>query len=147
MSRGSAVSILLQSPLRRVDFLLSVTYWDVDHVQNPKEMSDTSRKAARSFPVNRPGRRNDDYLEKVMVRITYVGSGVPRIDMRLFRRSVYGSLECPMRLTGFYAVPALLIAVSVAIRFGAKASTVTSRVMLITAVCSKVRGGGTSPTV
>ena len=42
---------------------------------NPKDMSDHLKDAGTFIPGYRPGRRTADYLEKVMVRITYVGAG------------------------------------------------------------------------
>ncbi|MCH1495740.1 MAG: preprotein translocase subunit SecY, partial [Rubripirellula sp.] len=39
---------------------------------NPKEMSDNLRDSGTFIPGYRPGKRTTDYLEKVMVRITYV---------------------------------------------------------------------------
>ena len=42
---------------------------------NPKDMSDNLKDYGTFIPGYRPGRRTADYLEKVMVRITYVGAG------------------------------------------------------------------------
>jgi preprotein translocase subunit SecY len=42
---------------------------------NPKDMSDNLKNYGTFIPGYRPGRRTADYLEKVMVRITYVGAG------------------------------------------------------------------------
>ena len=42
---------------------------------NPKDMADNLKNYGTFIPGYRPGRRTADYLEKVMVRITYVGSG------------------------------------------------------------------------
>ena len=40
---------------------------------NPKDMADNLKNYGSFIPGYRPGRRTADYLEKVMVRITYVG--------------------------------------------------------------------------
>ena len=40
---------------------------------NPKDMADNLKNFGTFIPGYRPGRRTADYLEKVMVRITYVG--------------------------------------------------------------------------
>ena len=42
---------------------------------NPKDMSDNLKNYGTFIPGYRPGRRTAEYLEKVMVRITYVGAG------------------------------------------------------------------------
>ena len=42
---------------------------------NPKDMADNLKNYGSFIPGYRPGRRTADYLEKVMVRITYVGAG------------------------------------------------------------------------
>ena len=42
---------------------------------NPKDVSDNLKNYGSFIPGYRPGRRTADYLEKVMVRITYVGAG------------------------------------------------------------------------
>ena len=43
---------------------------------NPKDMADNLKNYGTFIPGYRPGRRTADYLEKVMVRITYVGAGI-----------------------------------------------------------------------
>ncbi len=40
---------------------------------NPKDMADNLKNFGTFIPGYRPGKRTADYLEKVMVRITYVG--------------------------------------------------------------------------
>ena len=42
---------------------------------NPKEMADNLKDQGTFIPGYRPGRRTADHLERVMVRITYVGAG------------------------------------------------------------------------
>ena len=41
---------------------------------NPKEMADNLKEYGSFIQGYRPGKRTADYLEKVMVRITYVGA-------------------------------------------------------------------------
>ena len=41
---------------------------------NPKDMADNLKDYGSFIPGYRPGRRTADYLEKVMLRITYVGA-------------------------------------------------------------------------
>ena len=42
---------------------------------NPKDMAENLKNFGTFIPGYRPGKRTADYLEKVMVRITYVGAG------------------------------------------------------------------------
>ena len=60
---------------------------------NPKDMADNLKNFGSFIPGYRPGKRTADYLEKVMVRITYVGAGflalvaiIPTLDLRLAGR-------------------------------------------------------------
>ena len=81
---------------------------------NPKDMADNLKNFGSFIPGYRPGKRTADYLEKVMVRITYVGAGVPgaggdHADDDLRRRWA----STPM-IASFYGGTSLLIAVSVA---------------------------------
>ncbi len=41
---------------------------------NPKDMANNLKDYGSFIPGYRPGKRTADYLEKVMVRITYVGA-------------------------------------------------------------------------
>ncbi len=80
---------------------------------NPKEMSDNLKESGTFIPGYRPGRRTTDYLEKVMVRITYVGAAFLSL-VAIVPTIVYGSLGVPFSIAGFYGGTGLLIAVSVA---------------------------------
>ena len=44
---------------------------------NPKDMADNLKNFGTFIPGYRPGKRTADYLEKVMVRITYVAARLP----------------------------------------------------------------------
>ena len=80
---------------------------------NPKEMSDNLKESGTFIPGYRPGRRTTDYLEKVMVRITYVGAAFLSL-VAIVPTIVYGSLGVSYSIAGFYGGTGLLIAVSVA---------------------------------
>lgn len=80
---------------------------------NPKEMSDQLKDHGTFIPGYRPGKRTSDYLEKVMVRITYVGAAFLAI-VAIVPTIVYGSLGVSYSIAGFYGGTGLLIAVSVA---------------------------------
>jgi len=80
---------------------------------NPKEMSDQLKENGTFIPGYRPGKRTTDYLERVMVRITYVGAAFLGL-IAIVPTIVYGSLGVPYSIAGFYGGTGLLIAVSVA---------------------------------
>ncbi len=82
---------------------------------NPKDMADNLKNYGTFIPGYRPGSRTADYLEKVMIRITYVGAAflsliavIPSIISALILRENY-------MLAGFFGGTSLLIVVSVVI--------------------------------
>ena len=60
---------------------------------NPKEMSENLKDYGTFIPGYRPGKRTADYLEKVMVRITYVGAGFLAL-VAIVPTVISGSLGC-----------------------------------------------------
>jgi preprotein translocase subunit SecY len=111
---------------------------------NPKEMSDNLRDSGTFIPGYRPGKRTTDYLEKVMVRITYVGAAFLSI-VAIVPTVVYGSLGVPYSIAGFYGGTGLLIAVSVAFDLVQKIDS--HLVMRNYRGLLEGAGGGTSPVV
>ena len=80
---------------------------------NPKDMSDNLKNYGSFIPGYRPGRRTADYLEKVMVRITYVGAGFLSL-VAVIPTLISSWLGVSYTVAGFYGGTSLLIAVSVA---------------------------------
>lgn len=80
---------------------------------NPKEMAENLKDYGTFIPGYRPGRRTADYLEKVMVRITYVGAGFLAL-VAIVPTIVSSSLGVSFAVASFYGGTGLLIAVSVA---------------------------------
>ncbi|MFO7907394.1 MAG: preprotein translocase subunit SecY [Planctomycetota bacterium] len=80
---------------------------------NPKEMSENLKDHGTFIPGYRPGKRTADYLEKVMVRITYVGAGFLAL-VAIVPTIISGSLGVSFAIASFYGGTGLLIAVSVA---------------------------------
>jgi preprotein translocase subunit SecY len=80
---------------------------------NPKDMADNLKNYGTFIPGYRPGRRTADYLEKVMVRITYVGAGFLSI-VAIIPTIISSSANVPWSIAAFYGGTSLLIAVSVA---------------------------------
>jgi preprotein translocase subunit SecY len=80
---------------------------------NPKDMSDNLKNFGTFIPGYRPGKRTTDYLEKVMVRITYVGAAFLAI-VAIIPTIISTRLNVPMQISYFYGGTGILIAVSVA---------------------------------
>jgi preprotein translocase subunit SecY len=80
---------------------------------NPKEMAENLKDYGTFIPGYRPGKRTADYLEKVMVRITYVGAGFLAV-VAIVPTVISSSLGVSFSIASFYGGTGLLIAVSVA---------------------------------
>jgi preprotein translocase subunit SecY len=80
---------------------------------NPKDMADNLKNYGSFIPGYRPGRRTADYLEKVMVRITYVGAGFLAV-VAVIPTLVSTWMNVNYTIASFYGGTSLLIAVSVA---------------------------------
>ncbi len=80
---------------------------------NPKDMAENLKNFGTFIPGYRPGKRTADYLEKVMVRITYVGAGFLAL-VAIIPTIVSASLGIDWSIAMFYGGTSLLIAVSVA---------------------------------
>ncbi|MCP3693291.1 MAG: preprotein translocase subunit SecY [Planctomycetaceae bacterium] len=80
---------------------------------NPKEMSENLKDYGTFIPGHRPGKRTADYLERVMVRITYVGAGFLAF-IAIVPTIISSLLGVSYQVSSFYGGTGLLIAVSVA---------------------------------
>ncbi len=80
---------------------------------NPKDMAENLKNYGTFIPGYRPGKRTEEYLEKVMVRITYVGAGFLAV-VAITPTIVSSQLGVPYGIASFYGGTGLLIAVSVA---------------------------------
>ncbi len=82
-------------------------------VFNPKDMADNLKQYGTFIPGYRPGRRTAEYLEKVMVRITYVGAGFLAV-VAIIPTVIATWMHIDWVIASFYGGTSLLIAVSVA---------------------------------
>jgi preprotein translocase subunit SecY len=80
---------------------------------NPKDMAENLKNFGTFIPGYRPGKRTTDYLEKVMVRITYVGAGFLAL-VAITPTIISALLNVPPQIAYFYGGTGILIAVSVA---------------------------------
>ena len=88
-------------------------FWTTVQFQ-PKEMANQLRDYGSFIPGLRPGKRTADYLEKVMMRITYVGAAFLCV-IAVVPTAVNISLGIPYMITQFLGGTGLLIVVSVAL--------------------------------
>jgi len=88
-------------------------FWTTVQFQ-PKEMANQLRDYGSFIPGLRPGKRTADYLEKVMMRITYVGAAFLCI-IAIVPTAVSASMKIPFEITAFLGGTGLLIVVSVAL--------------------------------
>jgi preprotein translocase subunit SecY len=120
---GSGTINFLNEEFSRGGFLYIMTeivmiyffayFWTTVQFQ-PKEMANQLRDYGSFVPGLRPGKRTADYLEKVMMRITYVGAAFLCI-IAVVPTAISASMAIPFQITAFLGGTGLLIVVSVAL--------------------------------
>ena len=88
-------------------------FWTTIQFQ-PKEMAKNLRDSGSFIPGLRPGRRTADYLEKVMVRITYFGAAFLAI-IAVVPSVITILLGVDWRIASFLGGTGLLIVISVSL--------------------------------
>ncbi len=88
-------------------------FWTTVQFQ-PKEMANQLRDYGSFIPGLRPGKRTADYLEKVMMRMTYVGAAF-LCAIAVIPTAISGTMNIPFEITAFLGGTGLLIVVSVAL--------------------------------
>jgi len=81
---------------------------------NPKDMADNLKNYGNFIPGYRPGKRTSEYLEKVMIRITYVGAAFLAI-IAILPTLISSQLNVSFQVASFFGGTSLLIGVSVII--------------------------------
>jgi preprotein translocase subunit SecY len=107
--RGSFVYIVTEI----VMIYFFAYFWTTVQFQ-PKEMASQLRDYGSFVPGLRPGKRTSDYLEKVMMRITYVGAAFLCV-IAVVPTAISASMQIPFQITAFLGGTGLLIVVSVAL--------------------------------
>jgi preprotein translocase subunit SecY len=107
--RGSYIYIVTE--LAMIYFF--AYFWTTVQFQ-PKEMANQLRDYGSFIPGLRPGKRTADYLEKVMLRITYVGAAFLCI-VAVIPTVITAWLNIDPSITSFLGGTGLLIVVSVAL--------------------------------
>jgi preprotein translocase subunit SecY len=109
LRRGSFIYVMLEV----VMIYFFAYFWTTVQFQ-PKEMANQLRDYGSFVPGLRPGKRTSDYLEKVMMRITYVG-GAFLCLIAVIPTAVSRNLQVNPQVTAFLGGTGLLIVVSVAL--------------------------------
>ncbi len=90
------------------------TYFWVAITFNPKEIADNLKDHGSFIPGYRPGKRTADYLERVLMRITYVGAAFLAV-IAIIPNVISSELNIPAEVASFYGGTGLLIVISVAL--------------------------------
>jgi preprotein translocase subunit SecY len=81
---------------------------------NPKDMANNLKDYGSFIPGYRPGKRTADYLERVMMRITYIGAAFLAV-VAIIPSLISSGMEVDYNVASFYGGTGLLIVVSVAL--------------------------------
>ncbi len=108
-ARGAYIYVLVEVAM----IYFFAYFWTTVQFQ-PKEMANQLRDYGSFIPGLRPGKRTADYLEKVMMRITYVGAAFLCI-IAVIPTAISNILQVNPQITAFLGGTGLLIVVSVAL--------------------------------
>jgi preprotein translocase subunit SecY len=81
---------------------------------NPKDMANNLKDYGTFIPGYRPGKRTADYLERVMLRITYIGAAFLAV-IAIVPSVIQTLMGVDYRIASFYGGTGLLIVISVAL--------------------------------
>jgi len=90
------------------------TYFWVAITFNPKEIADNLKDHGSFIPGYRPGKKTADYLERVLMRVTFVGAAFLAV-IAIIPNIISSELEIPPQVASFYGGTGLLIVISVAL--------------------------------
>ncbi|MGL4420108.1 MAG: preprotein translocase subunit SecY [Gemmataceae bacterium] len=107
-SRGWLYNVLY------VGMIYAFCYFWVAITFNPKEIADNLKDHGSFIPGYRPGKSTADYIERVLMRITYVGAAFLAI-IAIIPSIISSELGVDYRVASFYGGTGLLIVISVAL--------------------------------
>ena len=81
---------------------------------NPKEIADNLKDYGSFIPGYRPGKKTADYLERVLMRVTFVGAAFLAV-IAIIPNIISSELNIPPAVASFYGGTGLLIVISVAL--------------------------------
>src|SRR5438128_1003520 len=89
-------------------------YFWTSVIFNPKDMANNLKDYGSFIPGYRPGRRTAEYLERLMMRITYLGAAFLAV-IAVIPSLITASMDIDPRVASFYGGTGLLIVISVAL--------------------------------
>jgi preprotein translocase subunit SecY len=122
-STGWGWTITLYSAFERQGYLYNVFYIALIYffcyfwtalIFNPKDMANNLKDYGTFIPGYRPGKRTAEYLERVMLRITYVGAAFLAV-IAIIPSVIQAWMNVDYRIASFYGGTGLLIVISVAL--------------------------------
>ena len=81
---------------------------------NPKDMANNLKDYGSFIPGYRPGKRTADYLERVIMRITYIGAAFLAV-VAIIPSMITSTMDVSPMVASFYGGTGLLIVISVAL--------------------------------
>jgi preprotein translocase subunit SecY len=112
-----AEAFIRQGYIYNVCYILMIfffCYFWTAIVFNPKDMANNLKDYGSFIPGYRPGKRTAEYLERVMLRITYVGAAFLAV-VAIIPSLISGAMEVDKNVANFYGGTGLLIVISVAL--------------------------------
>jgi preprotein translocase subunit SecY len=97
-----------------IAFIYVFCYFWTAIIFNPKDMANNLKDYGSFIPGYRPGKRTAEYLERVMMRITYVGAAFLAI-VAVIPTLITTTLDVNPTVASFYGGTGLLIVISVAL--------------------------------
>lgn len=90
------------------------TYFWVAITFNPKEIADNLKDHGSFIPGYRPGKKTADYLERVLMRVTFVGAAFLAI-IAIIPNVISNEMGVPLVVASYFGGTGLLIVISVAL--------------------------------
>jgi preprotein translocase subunit SecY len=97
-----------------IAFIYVFCYFWTAIIFNPKDMANNLKDYGSFIPGYRPGKRTAEYLERVMMRITYVGAAFLAV-IAVIPTLINNTLHVNYMVASFYGGTGLLIVISVAL--------------------------------
>ena len=105
-----------------VALIFVFSYFWVAVMFNPKEVSENLRESGSFIPGYRPGKSTADYLERVLMRVTFVGAAFLGV-IAIIPSIVQQQLSIQPTIAQFFGGTSLLIVISVALDLVQKINT------------------------
>src|SRR5207249_5933646 len=116
-------AIPIASAFERMGYIYNVCYIALIYffcyfwtaiIFNPKDMANNLKDYGTFIPGYRPGKRTAEYLERVMLRITYIGAAFLAV-IAIVPSVIQETMGVDYRIASFYGGTGLLIVISVAL--------------------------------